>query len=216
MFNDKFNSYDRKNKRAFQIGQAAYDLITEKPFNDITMTMIAQRAQVAKGTIFNYFNSKEDIYMAIDINGYTKYFEQVKAELVATTITNQTELKMFLVHTMKILAREYQVIILIHSLRRFTLEAHADPSQTERGRSAIYQLLSSICQTMVTNVPDIDINELIHAFIIQGSILNGLLTFANINKFNGVNLAIEMPATEIAIEKEACQLFELYLNSILK
>lgn len=115
MHTDKFNSYDQRNRRAVQIRQAAYDLITEMPYDDITMTIIAKRANVAKGTVFNYFNSKEDIFMAIDLSGYLSFCQRVEHELTAITIQNKAELKTFLLAMTKILTREYSVIVLIHS-----------------------------------------------------------------------------------------------------
>lgn len=214
--NENFNSYDRQNKRAVQIRQAAYDLITEVPYDDITMAMIAQRAQVAKGTIFNYFNSKEDIFMAIDLSGYLTYCERVEADLSNVTITDKQGLKVFLLQETEMLARDFSVIILIHSLRRFTLEAHADKMQTEQGRIRIYETLQRIVKKLLVNIDDLDAEVIMHTFIIQGAILNGILTFLNMDKFNEESLSVEMTSTHIDFETEVCNLFGLYLDKTLQ
>lgn len=216
MHKDKFNSYDQRNPRAVQIKQAAYDLITKMPYDDITMTLIAERANVAKGTISNYFNSKEDIFMAIDLSGYLTFCQRVEHELEAITIETKDELKVFLLTMTKILTKEFSVIVLIHSLRRFTLEAHADPIQTEQGRLRIYETLTSVSEKLLQNIPDVELETVMHTFIIQGAMLNGLLTFMDINKFNDVNLAAEMTAAEIAVETEICEIFGLYLDKALE
>lgn len=210
------NSYDRANKRAFQIRTAAYELITEIPFADITMTMIAERAQVAKGTIFNYFKNKEDIFMAISINGYLHYIERMEQALDQAVITTKAELKEFLLEQTRLQVREYSVVILITSLRHFSLEVHADPEQTLQGRARVYKTLDRIANKMAQAVPKVDVDALNHAFVIQGSILNGLLNFANMNIFNNIECPIEMPGATIDIEVEATYLFGMYLDNILK
>jgi TetR/AcrR family transcriptional regulator, repressor of fatR-cypB operon len=44
-----------------QIILAARDLIFEKGLQDVSMSQIAERAKVGMGTIYNYFNSKEEL-----------------------------------------------------------------------------------------------------------------------------------------------------------
>lgn len=180
------------------------------------MTMIAERAQVAKGTIFNYFKNKEDIFMAICINGYLHYIERMEAAIEQAQITTKSDLKEFLLAQTRLQVREYSVVILITSLRRFSLEVHADREQTLQGRVRIYATLDRIANKLVQAVPDVDVEAVRHAFIIQGSILNGLLNFANMNIFNNIECPIEMPSVTVDIEVEATHLFGIYLDDILK
>src|SRR5581483_927722 len=48
-----------------QIILAARDLVFEQGLQDVTMSQIAQRAQVGMGTIYNYFPSKEDLVFCL-------------------------------------------------------------------------------------------------------------------------------------------------------
>lgn len=43
------------------IREAAIDIIAENGFDDATIEKIAKKAEVAVGTVYNYFNKKEDI-----------------------------------------------------------------------------------------------------------------------------------------------------------
>lgn len=52
------------NKRN-QILLATRDLVFEQGLQDVTMTQVAQRAQVGMGTIYNYFPSKEDLVFCL-------------------------------------------------------------------------------------------------------------------------------------------------------
>lgn len=56
-----------REKRARQqdIVKAALELFAAKGFRDTTLDEIAQKAEFGKGTLYNYFASKEDIFHAI-------------------------------------------------------------------------------------------------------------------------------------------------------
>jgi len=56
-----------------QIILAARDLVFEQGLQDVTMSQIAQRAQVGMGTIYNYFPSKEDLVFCL--------FSEIKANM---------------------------------------------------------------------------------------------------------------------------------------
>ncbi len=52
-----------------QILDAAYELFNQVGFFAATMDQIAERAELAKGTIYIYFKSKEEVYFCLLING---------------------------------------------------------------------------------------------------------------------------------------------------
>ena len=51
--------------RQQDIVNAALELFAAKGFRDTTLDEIAQKAEFGKGTLYNYFASKEDIFHAI-------------------------------------------------------------------------------------------------------------------------------------------------------
>lgn len=80
-----------------EIMEAACSIFSEKGFRDTTLDEIATTAEFGKGTIYNYFDNKEDIYSAIihDVsNNLSNIFKE--ADSVSTDvkdfITNYTRL----------------------------------------------------------------------------------------------------------------------------
>lgn len=63
----------RENKRK-QIMDSAIELFAEKGFDSTSINMIAKRASISKGLIYNYFDSKEDLIKVIIHNGFEKFF----------------------------------------------------------------------------------------------------------------------------------------------
>ena len=58
-----------KEQRRNQIIDAAQTLFFSKPYDEITIEAIAEKAQLAKGTVYLYFESKEDLYSAVALRG---------------------------------------------------------------------------------------------------------------------------------------------------
>ena len=62
---------EREEKRKFQIGTAAYDVIAAKGYNNVTIEDIANEAGLSKGGVLHYFKSKEDIFIYLLEQIYT-------------------------------------------------------------------------------------------------------------------------------------------------
>lgn len=87
MSEDKTRSRREKRiaERKSNIMQAAADTFARKGFHNTTTKEIAEAADVAEGTIYNYFDSKEDLLLQIfdylaDMEGRRRYFEEVPSD----------------------------------------------------------------------------------------------------------------------------------------
>jgi AcrR family transcriptional regulator len=59
-----------KTQTRINIINAAEKLFLSQGFENTTMEQIANKAQYSKGTIYNYYNSKDELYVAIGNNAY--------------------------------------------------------------------------------------------------------------------------------------------------
>src|SRR5579864_6204283 len=64
-----------------RILDAAIDVIAEKGFHNSRVSEIAERANVADGTIYLYFKSKEQILMAALDSAFEAFLRRAKEEL---------------------------------------------------------------------------------------------------------------------------------------
>lgn len=55
--------------KAQRIIDAAIQLFAERPYHEVRMDDIAERAKVAKGTLYLHFKDKEDLYRALMLEG---------------------------------------------------------------------------------------------------------------------------------------------------
>lgn len=71
-------SEDQKAERQAAILAAAREIIDESGFDGVTMSALARRAGLAKGTLYLYVRSKEELFLLLFIEAMEKVVEQFK------------------------------------------------------------------------------------------------------------------------------------------
>ncbi len=72
------NRRERKEHKRVSIVRAATDLFVEKDFHHVLMEEVAVRAGVGKGTLYRYFPTKEELYLAAIFAGWERLHEQLQ------------------------------------------------------------------------------------------------------------------------------------------
>lgn len=74
-------SSDEKLERREAILDAAIELLAKDDYHDISIARIARKAGLAKGTIFLYFKTKEELFLQLQIREYKSWFEDINRRL---------------------------------------------------------------------------------------------------------------------------------------
>ena len=69
----------KKQERQDQILESAARLFASRRFDEVLMDDIAHEAGVAKGTLYRYFQDKEELYFAVIFGGISRLNEQLQA-----------------------------------------------------------------------------------------------------------------------------------------
>ncbi len=70
-----------RNGKGLQIMQAAERLFTSKHFHEITMEDVAREAGVGKGTIYRYFQDKDDLFFQTATSGFDELCELLRRKV---------------------------------------------------------------------------------------------------------------------------------------
>ena len=70
-----------------RILQSAAELFAEREFELVLIDEVAAQAGVGKGSVYRQFRSKEELYAAAVINGFTELQREIRAALAGTTST---------------------------------------------------------------------------------------------------------------------------------
>src|SRR2546423_10879937 len=87
----------REEQRATILNSARY-LFAQRNFDDVTMDDVAKRAKVARGTVFNHFDSKHALIEAITAEVVSYWTDVLSRALADTTTPSQAMLAELFVH----------------------------------------------------------------------------------------------------------------------
>ncbi len=68
-------SNEQKSERRTEILSAAIALLRERPYHKINIADVAKKAGMAKGTVFLYFETREELFLAIASREFEQWFD---------------------------------------------------------------------------------------------------------------------------------------------
>src|SRR6266498_3465514 len=74
---------EQKQERRQAIIDVAWQLFQGSPYQAITMAEVAERAGLAKGTVYLYFKTKEELFLAVQEQLFQSWFDELDARLGA-------------------------------------------------------------------------------------------------------------------------------------
>ncbi|CAI2666782.1 MULTISPECIES: TetR/AcrR family transcriptional regulator [Apilactobacillus] len=206
---------DEKQQKQALIAETALKMFEENDFYDISINAIAQRSHVAKGTVFNYFKTKENIFMHLLLVGYQDFFLQTLNQLQQAKLTTVDELKSFLLANTKDLIENHLTLIKLNALRGPVLEGKASREETIEGRKKLYEVHEQLAQFIQDSFPSIDVKTANKIFIIQSSISSGLINLSNLDSFNQEPIPGNMDDFKVSILNDSMETFDFYLTGLL-
>lgn len=74
----------QKEKRRQDILTCGLNLFAKSDYEHVSMAQVAECAGMAKGTVFLYFKTKEELFLGITYQAFEKWFDDLDAILLAT------------------------------------------------------------------------------------------------------------------------------------
>ncbi len=206
---------DEKQRKQSLIAETALKMFEENDFYDISINAIAQKSHIAKGTVFNYFKTKENIFMHLLLVGYQEFFLQTLKQLQQAKLTSVDELKSFLLANTKDLIENHLTLIKLNALRGPILEGKASREETIEGRQKLYEVHEELAKCIHDLLPSIDVKTANKIFIIQSSIASGLINLSNLDSFNQEPIPGNMDDFKVSILNDSIETFDFYLTGLL-
>lgn len=109
---------DQKQERWVQILDTAFALFQQKPYEQISMDQLASKMRLAKGTLYLYFHGKEDLFLALKLREYEKWFHEINKNIQRDLLTTPEDqrTKHFISLIIQTLKQRTDMIRLIASL----------------------------------------------------------------------------------------------------
>jgi AcrR family transcriptional regulator len=130
--------------RLQRIIDTAAGLFAERPFHEVRMEDIAARSGVSKGLVYHHFKDKDDLYVALIVQGIRRLFHEVQAR-IENAESAEDKLRGFVEEGVRFLTSNPSYWALIQRVEQAG-SPHADALQANRAE--FFNLLTGIIQEL--------------------------------------------------------------------
>ena len=158
--------------------KVAAKLFSDKSFHDVTMDEIAEQVGVAKGTLYLYFSSKENLYLEILEHTFDSIESLLETE-VAKSDSAPEKLKKVLSIIINFYRKNIDVLKILSRDETHLIREHHE--LTERWRQRRINLYEKIIQKGITEGSFKTTNTELAALILYGSV-GAVMVFYDLEK----------------------------------
>ena len=149
--------------RREEIINACEKLYETMSFKEITLKEIGNVVPFSRPTIYNYFQTKEEIFLALFAREYDRWNEDLTAILENPEILSRTQLAEDVASS---LARRTQLLKLL-SMNNFDMEANSRPEMLAAFKSSYGRSMHLMCMVLNRHCPEMtvaDVQNFIYIF----------------------------------------------------
>ena len=157
----------RRFRRRDEILRAATDLFSEKGYHEVTMEEIAEEMGVSKGTIYNYFSSKENLYLEILKESF-EAIEELLHEEIENSDPATLKLRKLLATIFTFYRRNLKVLRILSRDETHLLKEHFE--LTEKWRSRRVRLYERIIEKGIDEGSFVRQNPRLRALMLYGAV----------------------------------------------
>jgi len=171
-----------KVERSEQILSAAIRLFEHTNYEKLKMIDIAKEANVSKGTLFNYFSSKETLFMEILFKEYAKRWEKLIELLNQYDQMDYPEFKQFVLDEMALYLDMDSIYMRLSVIKNVILEKNIEHDTVVRDKVDMYENMKHISQLIIDRVDFLTTGTCMDIFMAQHAIIVGYMNFASMPK----------------------------------
>ncbi len=177
----------RKEKKRERMLEVAAELFSKKNYHEVMMDDVARLTDVAKGTVYNYFSSKEELYFSIMSSKLENLNTSLKNK-IASEISIIDSLHTYIIHLYMFMMK-YQNFFLMY--QKEYMNAQNEFCDELRGMSdELKSILSDVIYKGKRDNQFRDVDESFTVKLVLGSIFGAVQRGVE-NKYNGEKLIEE-------------------------
>ena len=157
-------SPERTAARKEEIISACEKLYQTMSFKDITLKEIGKETSFSRPTIYNYFQTKEEIFLALFEREYIRWNEELQSILQDNETFTKEQIAEKLASS---LAKREQLLKLL-AMNNYDMEANSRPENLTSFKIAYGESMRNVCRILTKFCPDKsvqDIQNIIYIFL---------------------------------------------------
>lgn len=135
---------EEKQQRRSEILKAAERLWENTPYSELSMNQVAREAKLAKGTLYLYYDTKEELFLSLLIEHLQAWFTDVQDLIKAQPVTSAAQITDVLVASLRPHLSLRRLILLLSTV----LERNIKPDSSTEFRRLVRRNLHDISQQL--------------------------------------------------------------------
>lgn len=204
-----------KAEKANLILEKAYELYESGSFKSIKMIDIAKASSVSKGTLFNYFSTKEMLFLEILRRQQENRFESIIEELKQYDTLSHEAFKKIILDEMDSILIEDSPLIRLTAILHIILEENLDYETAYNFKKRLYDVAMGIGALIAERVDYLTVDDCMELFLAQHAIIVGYRNMANVPEV--IKQVIDehaMEALKTDFKGSALNAMELYMEGL--
>ncbi|NLY81837.1 MAG: TetR/AcrR family transcriptional regulator [Clostridiales bacterium] len=162
---------EKASKEKLILGTAR-EMFREMNFGDITMSKLAKRCDVAKGTVFRYFETKETLFSIILYDEYAKWIEDEAEELKKVKSFTKESYKEFILEQTEKVVNERDLLVRLISIKRTILDNNVNVNALVKGMDNLTKGIKMLSVETASRMDFLDVMDIFdfyearHVFIV--------------------------------------------------
>lgn len=149
-------SPERTNARKEEIISACEKLYQTMSFKDITLKEIGKETSFSRPTIYNYYQTKEEIFLALYEREYVRWNEELQRILQDNEALTKEQIAEKLASS---LADREQLLKLL-SMNNYDMEANSRPENLTSFKIAYGESMRNLCRILTRFCPDKSVQDI--------------------------------------------------------
>ena len=204
-----------KAAKANHILEKAYELYEKGTFKSIKMIDIANASGVSKGTMFNYYSTKEKLFLEMFKREFEKRVDFFSNELKKYDTLDHFQFKKFVLDEMENILIEDSVLIRLTIIIHITLEENIDYDSALTFKQETYDLFIYLGKLIAERVDYLTEHEAMEIFMAQHAIIVGYRNIANVpDVIKQVINEQELKGFKIDFKGDALKAMTYYLDGL--
>lgn len=190
---------------------AAMKLFLEKEFSDISMRALARECKMANGTIFNYFETKEQLFRKLLYLQYLQYFQEELTRIQKAAFHDFPSYRAFVLEGTRSLLEHKQPLIALLGLHHNVFKVPDESDPLRDLYLEVVQALLALGKETHRQLDEISESDGVRLYFFLNSILVG---YRNLFQSSGELEAQHTMGIELDPQKEITLAVERYLNGL--
>lgn len=209
----KILSKEERQEKENNILDQAVLLYDEKNFTEFTMNELAKRCGMAKGTLFNYFPTKETLFARIMYREYDRWGTYELEQLRKYDTFTKEQYQEFIMNQTSMILKKYIRLVRLVSMKRSIINKNIATEILEKEIKGLDQMIKRLSLLTEKRVDFLTKEQIYNLYMTRHVILVGVYSLAtspgNIEKLR------EKGIKDLAIvetEKTVCKMTKEYLK----